>query len=66
MRKGNKLVAATMLAAIMTIGVPQVKAGILLSDVVQRENPPATEKVKKEKSIITAIVAALTGILLSD
>lgn len=69
MRRMKTLTAVAMLVAVMTLGVPQARAGFILTGFA--EQPPAETKgevIKQRKpiSVIKGIILTLEGILMSD
>lgn len=69
MRRMKTLTAIAMLAAVMTLSVPQARAGFILTGFA--EQPPTETKrevvqQRKPLSIIKGIILTLEGILMSD
>jgi hypothetical protein len=65
----KKFAAITMLAAVMTVGVPQANAGILMADFANtdtKNNVQNTPVKQPQVSLAKSIILMLEGILMSD
>jgi hypothetical protein len=69
----KKFAAITMLAAVMTVGVPQANAGILMADFAANQETKTTvtntgknNQVGQQVSVIKSMILVLEGILMGD